>query len=168
MSVSTVDAVRVNPSQPTLHVEALSLGNLSTKLVSLASISLPFHQEVQISGTHTVYLCTNSKARYGTGRMLRRYADVSLAVHPATSENIPGRPLDAVFGPELQHNQTIYVLIIQERGWTPAARTVTPFSLGRTRKCSRRNCDLPDRRGGYYSHMGNIVHCVRAACGGEC
>ena len=40
-----------------------------------------------------------------------RCADGSVAVHPVTSENIPGRPLVVVLAPELQQNQTIHVLI---------------------------------------------------------
>ena len=55
-SVSMVGAVQADPSQPTLHVEALSPGNLSTKLVSVANISLTFHED----------------------------ADGSIAVHPIT------------------------------------------------------------------------------------
>ena len=69
MSVSMVGAVQADPSQPTLPVEALSPGSLSTKLVSLASISLTLHEEVQINGTHTVNLYTNSNAGSGTGGM---------------------------------------------------------------------------------------------------
>ena len=37
--------------------------------------------------------------------------DGSLAVHPVTSENIPGRTWVVVLAPELQQNQTEYVLI---------------------------------------------------------
>ena len=40
-----------------------------------------------------------------------QYADGSLAVHPVTSENIPGRTLVVVLTPELQQDQTVYVLI---------------------------------------------------------
>ena len=59
-------------SQPTLRVEALSSGNLSAKLVSLARINLTFQAEVQNNGTHTVNLHTNSNARSGTGCNLVR------------------------------------------------------------------------------------------------
>ena len=58
--------------------------------------------------TQCIY--SNSKAGSGTGSMPGRCADGSLAVHPVTSENTPGRPW--VVGPrELEQNQTIYVLI---------------------------------------------------------
>ena len=39
-----------------------------------------------------------------------QYADGSLVVHPVTSENIPGRTLVVVLAPELQQDQTVYVL----------------------------------------------------------
>ena len=111
MSVSREGAVLADALQLALRVEALSPGNLSKKLVSLASISSTFHKEVQIKGTHTVNPRTTSNARSGTGSMLGWYADGSLAVHPVPSENIPGRPLVVVLGPELPRHQTIYVLI---------------------------------------------------------
>ena len=72
-SVSIVGAVQADPSQPTLRVEALSSGKLSTKLVSLASISLKFHEEVQINGTQTVNLKTNSNAGSGTGAVAEQF-----------------------------------------------------------------------------------------------
>ena len=53
MSVSKVSAVQAGPSQPTLRVEALPPGSLSTKPVSLGSSNSTFHAEVQINGlTH--------------------------------------------------------------------------------------------------------------------
>ena len=99
------------PSQSTLCVEALSPGNLSTKLVSLASINLTFHAEVPINGTHTVNLHTNSNVGSGTGGMHGQYADGSLVVHPVTSENIPGRTVIVVLAPEFQQNQTVSALV---------------------------------------------------------
>ena len=110
-SVSIVSSVRVNLSQPTLRVEALSPGNLSTKLVLLPSISLTFHEEIQIHGTHTVNLYTNSKAGSRTGCAHGQHADRSPTVHPVTSEHIPGRTLVVVLAPDMQQNQTIYVHI---------------------------------------------------------
>ena len=79
-SVSTVGAVQADPSQPTLRVEALSPGNLSTKLVTLASISSTSHED----------------------------ADGSIADHPVTFEDIPGRTLVVGWAPEFQQNQTMY------------------------------------------------------------
>ena len=82
MSVSREGAVPADPSQVTLRVEAVSPGNLSTKLVSLASISSTFHKEVQTKGTHAVNPRTDSNAGSGRGGMPGRKADSSLAVHP--------------------------------------------------------------------------------------
>ena len=95
-SVSTVGAVQADPSQPTLRVEALSPGKFSTKLVSLASISLTFHAD----------------------------ADGSIAIHPVTSEDIPGRTLVVGLAPELQQNQTICVLIDTGAGLDSSGRSL--------------------------------------------
>ena len=95
-SVSRSGAVQADPSQLTLRVEALSLGNFSTKLVSLASITSTFHEEVQINGTHTVNLCTNSDVGSGTGACMDSTQTAALVV---------------VLAPELQQDQTVYVLI---------------------------------------------------------
>ena len=38
-------------------------------------------------------------------------ADGSIAVHPVTSEDIPGRTLIVVWAPELQQSPMVYVLI---------------------------------------------------------
>ena len=57
-----------------------------------------------MNGTHTVNLYTNSNAGSGTGCMHVQNEDGSLAVHPVTSENVPGVP-------ELQQKQTVCVLI---------------------------------------------------------
>ena len=109
MSVSRDGAVLADPSQLSLRVEALSSGNLSTKLVSLASISSTFHKEVQTKWTHAVNPRTDSNAGSGRGGMPGWFADSSLA-DPVPSEHIPGRLLVVVLGPELQQHQTIYVL----------------------------------------------------------
>ena len=110
-SVSRVGAVQADPSQRTLRVDALSPGNLSTKLVSLASTSSAFHEVVQISGTTAVNLHTNSNAGSATRGMHGQYADGSLVGHPVTSENIPGRTSVVVLAQEWQQDQTVFVLI---------------------------------------------------------
>ena len=126
-SVSIGGAGHSDPSQPTLRVEALSPGNLSKNLVSLTSTSLTIHKEIQIKGaTQWIYIRTQK-------RHLERGTCLG-AVHPVTSENIPGRTLVVVSAPELQKNQPMYVLIdagsvLDSSGNSfVVLRTLTPIS----------------------------------------
>ena len=107
-SVSRVDAVQAEPSQPTLHVEAFVAGQLFTEACVVGEHQF---EEVQINETHRLNLQTNPNAGSGTGGMHGQYADGSLVVHPVISEDIPGRTLVVVLAPELQQDQTVYVLI---------------------------------------------------------
>ena len=89
--------------------------------MSLASISLTFHEEAQINGIHTVIFLYELECGIWNGCMHGQYADGSLVVHPVTSKNIPGRTLIVVLAPELQQDQMENVLIEQDRCWIPAA-----------------------------------------------
>ena len=85
MTQAGVEALQVQVRAMSNEIQGKTSGreeffHLSTKLVSLASISLTVHEEVQINGTHTVNLFTNSNAGSGTGGMHGQYADGSLVV----------------------------------------------------------------------------------------
>ena len=70
-----------------------------------------FQSSDSIVGTmwaNPVNVGTNSKAGSGTPG---QDADGSIAVHPVTSEDIPGRTLIVVWAPELQQCPMVYVLI---------------------------------------------------------
>ena len=100
MSVSIASAAEADPSQPTLRVEAVLPGNLSTKLVSRASSNRTFRAEVPISGTPISNLPTNLNARSGAGDRHGQHENGSIVVHPVTSESIPERTLDVMCAPE--------------------------------------------------------------------
>ena len=121
-SVSREGAVLADPWQLTLRVEALSPGNLSTKLVSLASISSTFHKEVQIKRTHTVKIYVQIRMRD-----LERRACLD-GMQKATLQftQYPPRTFQGVFWPSCRvqsysSTKRYSSLLIQERGWIPAA-----------------------------------------------
>ena len=171
MSVSIVSAVQADRSQLTLRVEALPPGNFPTKWVSLARSNGTVHAEVQITGTHTLNLSTNSKV--GSGTESRPWT-VCRRQSCGSSSNLREHSnsyLGVMSAPEWQQHQTVYALIDEvslldssgaglgnrDSNVVVAGQVIVPHGAV-TSSAEEASTD---------DHHCDLARCVRGACRGK-
>ena len=84
-----------------------------------------------------------------------------------TSENIPGRTLVVVLAPELQQDQTVYGVGLQRPFPRGSCEQLLPFRRGEQVIVPNGTVTFPVGEISTTTTICDLVHSVRAACGGN-